>query len=55
MEKVFELVEKMTDKEFAEFEALYNNIHIPEEELENILQEKFGITIEEFYEYFDED
>lgn len=55
MDKVFELVEKMTDKEFAEFEALYKDFRITEEELENILQEKFGITIEEFYEYFDED
>lgn len=56
--KVYEIVEEMSDVEFEAFKRLdqdwYEGI-ITEEELETTLQEQYGITMAEYYEYFDED
>ena len=56
-EKVFEMVEKMSEAEFMAFRALYDawGESLTEEELEAEVAERYELTLEEYLAYFDED
>ena len=56
--KVYDLAEEMSDVEFEQFKGLdkeWCEGRITEDELEQILEEQYGISFAEYYEYFDED
>lgn len=55
--KVGEIVEAMSDEEFVAFRNLEDDWYegrINEDELEQILTEKYGITFAEYFEYFED-
>lgn len=56
--KVYDLVDAMSDIEFEKFEGLNKERikgRITEDELEQILEEQYGISSAEYDEYFYED
>ena len=54
---VFEMVEMMTDEEYMEFVGFFKawGDTLTEEEVEAIVEERYGLTLEEYLGYFDDE
>ena len=54
---VFEMVEMMTEEEYVVFTGFFKawGDTITEEELEAIVDEHYGLTLEEYLGYFDDE
>ena len=57
MAEIFEMVEQMNETEFEQFanlDAEWRCGVITEDEMATILEERFGITMADYYEYFED-